>query len=274
MAQIRFADGSRISQAYILSARDVEESFAAARQIAAAAVCSRGVDVPCGVCRACRKAAAGTHPDIVTVERLTGENGRQKREIGVDQIRSISQDAHILPNEAPRKVYILKEAETMNVSAQNAALKLLEEPPAGAVFLLCVSNAEPLLTTVRSRCAELKLGGELVSADPETVKLARSFFRTVAAGDRAKLFAWCAGNEDMELRAAAEFIECAGDLAADMLCLRENSYGMSREELMRLHRLLLRCGEHLRVNTGVKHIFGLLAVDSISGSRNRREEID
>lgn len=271
MAQITFSDASRISHAYILSARSVEESCTAAKQIAAAAVCSRGHDVPCGECRACRKAAAGIHPDIMTVERLSDTGGRLKREISVDQIRAVSADAHILPNEAPRKVYIIKEAETMNVFAQNAALKLLEEPPAGAVFLLCVSNAEPLLTTVRSRCAELKLGGESESAAPETVRLAKDFLKTVATGDRAKLFAWCAANEGMEPRAAAEFIECAENAAADMLCLRADPCGLPRGELMRLHRLLRRCGDCLKVNTGVKHIFGLLAVDAISGGGNRRD---
>lgn len=54
-----------------------------------------------------------------------------------------------------------------------------------------------------------------------------------------------------------------------MLCGREEAFGMSREELLRLYGLLGRCQAWLRVNVGVKHIFGLLAVDAIAGGGNR-----
>ena len=67
---------------------------------------------------------------------MTDDKGRPKREIMVDQVRAMAADASILPNEAERKVYVIHEAELMNESAQNAALKLLEEPPAWVVFIL------------------------------------------------------------------------------------------------------------------------------------------
>ena len=140
MVPSRFSSPAAVGHAYILSSPSREDALRKAREIASAAVCLNGHDVPCGVCRGCRKAAAGVHPDIITVRRETDRNGNLRRELTVNQIREISVDAQVLPNEAPRKAYIIEEAELMNQSAQNAALKLLEEPPATVVFLLCAAN--------------------------------------------------------------------------------------------------------------------------------------
>ena len=119
--------------------------------LAAALVCDRrGGALPCLSCAGCRKAEGGIHPDIVRV----GDDGK---DISVAQVRALRADAYIRPNEAERKVYILENAQTMNASAQNAMLKLLEEGPAYAAFLLLTDNAAALLPTVRSRCEHLPL---------------------------------------------------------------------------------------------------------------------
>lgn len=269
MAKLTFTDAKRLSHAYILSAQSPEESLHAAKRIAAAAVCSGVGELPCGLCRSCRKAEAGIHPDIISIGRLEDDKGKAKREISVEQIRQLSMDACVLPNEAERKVYIIREADTMNLSAQNAALKLLEEPPKGVIFLLCVSNAGKLLPTVRSRCVELVLNGQAAAADEESLKAAKGYIKAVASGDPAELCRWCGRNEGMDIRTAAAFADSVSDLLADMLCGRKPDQGLPREELLRLTRLLDRCRAYLRVNVGVKHIFGLLAVDSIAGSGNR-----
>ena len=112
-------------------------------------VCT-GENPPCGVCSGCRKAAAGIHPDIVRV----GEDGK---DVNVAAVRALRSDAYILPNEAPRKVYQIENAGSMNASAQNAMLKLLEDGPAYAVFFLLAENGSALLPTVRSRCETLEL---------------------------------------------------------------------------------------------------------------------
>ena len=171
-------------------------------------------------------------------------------------------DASILPNEAERKVYVIHEAELMNESAQNAALKLLEEPPAWVVFILCTVNSERLLPTVRSRCMEISSGGEK-QMDAAMKKLASDYLKAVAAGDRLRLFRWCTANEGMDVRDAADFVACAGELLTEMLCMREKNPSIDRAEILRLGTVLSRCGAMLQVNTGVKHIFGLLAVESL-----------
>lgn len=269
MAQLQFGDAKRLSHAYMISALDREEALRTARRLAAAAVCTQQGRAPCGQCRACRKVQENIHPDVITIARLEDDKGRKKREIGVDQIRQLSRDAVVLPNEAERKVYIIEDADRMNAAAQNAALKLLEEPPKGVMFLLCVENAQLLLPTVRSRCAEILCGGGQSAEDEENRKLARGYVKAVSSGSRAELFRWCAAHEGMDNRAAAAFAEAASAMLADMLCGREADLGLSRGQLRRLLALMERCGSYLQVNVGVRQLFGLLAVDAIDSGGNR-----
>lgn len=252
---------AKLSHAYIVSAESREDGLNTARRIAAAAVCSDSEIRPCGLCRNCRKASQGIHPDISLVERLVDDKGRQKKEIVVDQIRQLSVDACILPNEAEGKAYIICDADTMNPSAQNAALKLLEEPPRGVVFILCAANTRLLLQTVRSRCVEINCAGS-DTADEQMMKLAEEYLQQVATGKPYELCRWCGKNEGMDNRKLVEFLNCAKTQVADALC-RRISLPISNEKLLKLDSLLSRCLGYTKVNVGVKHIFGLLAVLSI-----------
>ena len=263
MAQ-QFDSVDRIAHATIVTAPDREECLALAQDMAAALVCQASGPVPCGVCRACRKAQEGIHPDIIRVKRPEDDKGRPKKEIPVDTVRRMAADAPVLPNESERKVYLIEDADTMNTAAQNAALKLLEEPPRGVYFILCAQNPALLLPTVRSRCAEWSRFGSEAALDPESRKLAEDFLRQVARGDRAELLRWCAGNEEMDTRTMASFLDCACACTVDRLTGRSGGEGMSPAELLALHALLDRCRKMLRVNTGVKQLFGLLAVDAIA----------
>lgn len=126
----------KLSHAYIVSSASEEEGLKQAVTLASEMLCSGMGKKPCGVCRDCRKIKAGVHPDLGFVRRSLDDKGNKKRDIQVDQIRDMGADAYVLPNEANGKVYIIEEAETMNESAQNAALKLFEEPPDGVHFIL------------------------------------------------------------------------------------------------------------------------------------------
>ncbi len=117
--------------------------------IAAFCMCE-GAARPCGTCKGCHMAKIGSHPDVTVIS----PDGKQ---LSVDKIRNLRQDAYLSPAIASRKVYIIEKAETMNPSAQNALLKILEEPPANVIFILITESAERLLTTVRSRCITLSL---------------------------------------------------------------------------------------------------------------------
>ena len=260
MEPLRFDSPSAIGHAYILSSSSREEALRAARSIASAAVCLAGRDVPCGNCRGCRKAAAGIHPDIIMVRRLTDKTGKLRRDLNVAQIRELSADVAVLPNEAERKVYIIEEAELMNLNAQNAALKLLEEPPSTVVFLLCTLNADLLLETVRSRCALLSLSQEESPGEDGSEQLAAGFLTALRSREPQQVSLWISKNETGRLDETSAFLEAAIRQTADMLCGRLSAGTLSNEQLMRLYRLLSLCSDYLKVNVNAKHIFSLLTV--------------
>lgn len=197
-----------LSHAYILTGPKGIGKHTLANLLSAAFVCSGGTDVPCGACLDCRKTAAGIHPDVITV------SGEQGRDLTVGQVRQMRTDAYIRPNEAARKVYLIEDAQSMNASAQNAMLKLLEEGPAYAAFLLLADNAGALLPTVRSRCETL----QLTPVEPqECVRWLRTRFPDADAGAVEAAAARCGGilgravdelsgaeQEDTELLSLAE----------------------------------------------------------------------
>ena len=273
MAKMDLSSG-RVPHACLICAPSRDAALAEARRMAAAALCSGDGEKPCGLCRDCRQAAADIHPDLITVSRLRDDKGRPRQFITVDQIRALSADAVVLPNEAARKVYLIDEAETMNPAAQNAALKLLEEPPAGAVFLLCTTNPALLLPTVRSRCAHVNVAGREDAPSDEAKELAAGYVKAVAAGDEAQLLRWCAAHEGIDGRSALAFLEQTRLLLTDMLCGRAKTRGLSAAGLMRLVALTERCIRCLKVNTGVKHLFGLLAVCSLPAAKAEETDID
>ena len=123
--------------------------------IAKALVCS-GNQRPCGVCSHCIKAEGNNHPDIIRCKG-SGVSGA----LSISQIRDLKVDAYIKPNEAEKKVYILYNAEKMLIPAQNALLKLLEEPPQSVTLLLLCEEKKGLLETVLSRAVLLPANDEV-----------------------------------------------------------------------------------------------------------------
>ena len=159
--------GRGLSHAYILSGPAGLGRHTLARLLCGAMLCAdSGGERPCGHCAPCRKVSSGVHPDV-TVISGPGEG----KPITVDQVRALRSDAYIRPNEGERKVYVLENAQTMNGSAQNALLKLLEDGPAYAAFLLLTDNAGNMLATVRSRC-------ELLNLSPVTPAECREYLLT------------------------------------------------------------------------------------------------
>lgn len=117
--------------------------------IAKSLVCRDREHAPCGICPSCIRADAGSHPDIRTVE-----GGGASGDLNVDAARAMLEDAYRMPEEAPNNVYIVRlSGNTSNtaVAAQNKLLKLIEEPPDSAVFILLCPTVEAVLPTIRSR---------------------------------------------------------------------------------------------------------------------------
>ncbi len=117
---------------------------AAARGLAAALLCPDG---GCGVCNSCRRALAGTHPDLVTVER-TGAS------LDVDDAREITTRAQRRPLESSRQVLLVPDVH-LAAKAAPALLKTVEEPPPSTVFILLADDVAPGLATIVSRCVQV-----------------------------------------------------------------------------------------------------------------------
>jgi DNA polymerase III subunit delta' len=102
----------------------------------------------CDECESCLKMDAGVHPDLLVISP-------EERQIRIDEIRLIDDVLSLKPFEGRKKAVIVDDAETMNISAANAFLKTLEEPPGESVIILVSSRPELLPGTIRSRCARI-----------------------------------------------------------------------------------------------------------------------
>jgi len=151
--RLALSDG-RLSQAYCFFGPSGVGKRATALALAQAVNCLAGpVRAPggagadaCGTCAACRKVAAGLHPDVTEV-RPEG-----KTVITIDQVREMTARAALRAYEGKTKVFILDPAELMQEPAANAILKTLEEPAGASLFILVTAAPSALLSTILSRC--------------------------------------------------------------------------------------------------------------------------
>jgi DNA polymerase-3 subunit delta' len=134
--------------------------WAVARAVAQAFNCLEPVRSPtdhlaidaCGKCRACDRLARGVHVDVFAVQP------DERASIKIDVIREVLSHTSFRPFEGKRRFVLIREADTLETSAQNSLLKSLEEPPPGTSFILTTAVPGALLPTVRSRCMRLRFG--------------------------------------------------------------------------------------------------------------------
>ena len=139
-----------ISHFYLISGPQGSGRHTLAKLLAAAILC-QGKKKPCLSCNPCRKVMEGLHPEFITVD------DPEKKTVSVELVRQARADMYVQPNESDHKIYLFPRAQDMRTEAQNALLKILEEPPKYGVFILLTDNPQRLLPTVRSRCTELSL---------------------------------------------------------------------------------------------------------------------
>ena len=152
---------------------------------AASLLCEEG-GLPCGKCGACIKCDTKNHPDIIYVKRQ-----KDRATIGIEDVREqVMETVYVKPLLSDKKIFIIAEGGLLTQEAQNGLLKVLEEPPSYAVFIILVSKASMLLDTVLSRSALftfLPLGEdetyryfkEHTDFDEEKLKFAVSFSQGV-----------------------------------------------------------------------------------------------
>ena len=164
----RALDGGRVHSAYLLSgpgSEPREAALAFARGLACVGSGAR----PCEACPACRRSSerepialdgtgrkgpllrhVGDHPDLFWVER-----GSQDTRVRIGQIRALQAALRLRSAEGGRRAAVVADAEWLNQEAQNALLRILEEPPPDTTLMLVTAQASGLLATLRSRCQKL-----------------------------------------------------------------------------------------------------------------------
>ena len=147
----------RLSHAYLITGPAHVGKMALSIRLAQAVNCLSPQDAPCLQCSSCRRIASSQHPDILVVEPGATEEGRARRDIGIDDVRALQHAATLNPYEGNSRVFIVNGAELLSEEASNSLLKLLEEPPPRSLLLLLTTAADGLLSTIRSRCRRIDL---------------------------------------------------------------------------------------------------------------------
>ncbi len=147
-----FADG-RSPHAVLIYGGSEDERYSLARLTAKMIVCGEQDGTPCDTCENCRKADESIPPDIITVTKPEDKKSFVKADV-----KKVVSEAHLTPNDALKKVYILSEVHLMSEECQNLLLKILEEPPTYTAFVLTSQNANAVIGTVLSRVVRLNLG--------------------------------------------------------------------------------------------------------------------
>lgn len=264
-----------LPQACIIAGPPGSGRHTLARILAQALVCSRPEleERPCGLCRDCRKAAEGIHPDVIWAEQFTGPEDKGA-EVKIAAARALRQDAYIRPNEAARKVYLIDRP--LNGNAQNALLKLLEDGPAYAAFLILTDNAASLLETVRSRCLLFQTTPPRADevSDTAQVQWASRWVEALCSGSGSELalMEWAAAvqTEKVDRETLEQVYQELFQLLVQALTpdAEENpltaalAKALSRTRLAKLARLAEEARNHCQFNVSVGHSAGWFAVRS------------
>lgn len=220
---------NRFPHSVIIEGGSYEARSELAKKTVKALLCSDDETRPCCECPNCRKFKAEMHPDVLFCNPIV-ENKKEK--YTVDHIRDIREIAYIIPNEADRKVFVISKAELLSPIAQNALLKIIEEPPEYAVFILLSSSRTFFLQTVLSRCTIYTIGEAVDSSsavpNEKAVECAEKLAEAIASGNSYEIVK-AAGvfEKDQALLSAtlpilSEIISCA--LRIKFSAEEENSF--------------------------------------------------
>jgi hypothetical protein len=230
---LRSLESDRIHSAYLLSGPG-DAPRHAALDFVRSLVC-QGTGEPCEACSGCRRSQSdepiaidgtgrrgpllrhvGDHPDLLWVER-----GADDTRVRIAQIRALQSALRLRSGEGGRRAAVVADAEWLNAEAQNALLRLLEEPPTDTTLVLVAASPSSLLATVRSRCQKLAF------RPPETDPLADEAGQALAA----RLDGLPSGSLPDLLDWAEEFRGARAPAAASLGTLLESSVAWLRKRV-------------------------------------------
>ena len=140
-------ENGRLPHALLIGGPGGSGKSTLAIEIAAAMNCQGDSDsLPCGRCDSCRRIYEGIYPDVKILAK-----GKDRATLGVDSVKDFREDMFLSSTESEHKIYIIDDAECMTTEAQNALLKVLEEPPRYVTIILLARECDRILTTIKSR---------------------------------------------------------------------------------------------------------------------------
>ena len=134
-----------LSHAYLFTGSRGTGKTTCAKILAKAVNCLNPQDGnPCNCCEACRSIDSGACMDVLEIDAASNN--------GVDNVRDLRDDAIYTPSQVKKRVYIIDEVHMLSISAFNALLKIIEEPPEHLLFILATTELHKVPATILSRC--------------------------------------------------------------------------------------------------------------------------
>ncbi len=167
----------KLSHAYLFTGSRGTGKTSSAKILAKAVNCENPMDGnPCNCCNACRSIDSGSCMDVLEIDAASNN--------GVDNVRDLRDDAVYTPSQVKKRVYIIDEVHMLSISAFNALLKIIEEPPEHLLFILATTELHKVPSTILSRCQ-------------------RFSFRRISQEDIAARLQYVAYQENIELEDSA-----------------------------------------------------------------------
>lgn len=168
---------NKLSHAYLFTGSRGTGKTSSAKILAKAVNCENPQDGnPCNCCSSCRAIDSGSCMDVLEIDAASNN--------GVDNVRDLRDDAIYSPSQVKKRVYIIDEVHMLSLSAFNALLKIIEEPPEHLIFILATTELHKVPATILSRCQ-------------------RFSFRRISQEDIAARLQYVAYQEDIELDESA-----------------------------------------------------------------------
>ncbi len=226
-----------LSHALILEGADEKSRLSSAKEIARAVLCE-GEKKPCNECSKCKKVLSDIHPDLHILSK-----DEKSTMIKVDPIRELKKKALVYPNDGNKSVFIINGAEYMNPQAQNAFLKIFEEPARHLLFILCCDAKTSLLDTIISRATVYSLGatatGTKNEKEEKAVILATELLRILAdENELAYLKKIAVFQKDKELLRLT--LQSMRTILRDALVLQQGGKEMLTDATETVKRLSMR----------------------------------
>lgn len=194
----------RLSHAYLFEGEPGTKKYDTAIYFAQMLLCKDPDNQPCQVCSNCRRIKQGIHPNVYLVEPITNT-------IRKNQIQDLQTEFSKTSIEPGKKVYIIKDIDTINASAANSLLKFLEEPFPGIHAILTTNNLNRMLPTIVSRSQVVSF----TSLNKKVIE--RELIEAGYPQDTARLLSQLTNNtEDAIQIASTEYFEDIVDAVKDI----------------------------------------------------------